>query len=102
MSTSEIACSCLSSRAHTLLSLVGCNGSHALIGCWLLQAMGENVAAAAAEFCRVLSMPGASEAPMAAPGVFFDVLGVRMARYSLSLSHLSVCHTNDPWSVLLS
>lgn len=70
--------------------------------CWLLQAMGENVAAAAAEFCRVLSTPGASEAPMAAPGVFFDVLGAKMARYSLSLSYLSVCHTSDPWLVLLS
>ena len=39
---------------------------------------------------------------MAAPGVFFDVLGVKMARYPLFLSHLSVCHTNDSSLVLLS
>lgn len=45
-----------------------------------MQAMGENVAAASAEFCRVLSSPGTSEAPVAAPGVFFDVLGMKMVR----------------------
>jgi len=43
------------------------------------QAMGEDVAAAAAEFCRVLASP-AARAPLAASGVFFDVLGIRMVR----------------------
>ena len=41
------------------------------------QAMGENVAAAAAEFCRVLGSPAAG-APPAVPGAFVDFLGVRM------------------------
>jgi hypothetical protein len=41
--------------------------------------MGEDVAAAAAEFCRVLAGP-AARAPLAASGVFFDVLGIRMVR----------------------
>ena len=44
-----------------------------------LQAMGENVAAAAAEFCCVLASPAAA-APLSAPGVFVDFLGLRLVR----------------------
>ena len=43
------------------------------------QAMGENVAAAAAEFCRVLGSPAAG-APPSVPGAFVDFLGLRMVR----------------------
>ncbi|KAK9839270.1 hypothetical protein WJX81_004900 [Elliptochloris bilobata] len=46
-----------------------------------LQAMGENVAAVSAEFCRVLSSPVA-EAPLSAPGVYVDFLGLRLVTYS--------------------
>ena len=44
-----------------------------------LQAMGENVAAAAAEICRVLGSP-AGGSPPTVPGAYVDFLGLRMVR----------------------